>query len=172
MSEIILTDEQIGHLLATPKRVTTLKARWRIQKSSNQRNFELESEDGNMHFVLYLRQNLRIKESFSCGLLYLHPSGDKVTLTRYNGSDHDHYNPLDGSRAIGCCHIHRATERYMTIGRKAEHFAEGTNRYSDLYGALRAIVTDCMISGIPLASAAPADDNDEADKQQLGLDLQ
>jgi len=172
MSEIILTDEQIEHLLSTPKRATTPNARWKTQRGSRQRNYDLESEDGNLQFSLYLRQNLRINESYSCGLLYLHQGGDKVTLARYNGSDHPHYNPLDGTRADCCCHIHRATERYMSIGRKAEHYAESTDRYRDLHGALRAITEDCKISGIRLASASAADDNDETDEQQLDLNLQ
>ncbi|CAI9896057.1 TPA: hypothetical protein RQ837_001972 [Pseudomonas aeruginosa] len=171
MSEIILTDEQIQYLLTIPKRTKTPNARWRVQKKSRQRNYDLESEDGSLQFSLYLRQNMRIVESFSCGLLYLHAGGEKVTLARYNGSDHPHNNPLDGTRADNHCHIHRATERYMAIGRKSEHYAESTDRYTDLSGALRAIVDDCMISGIRLANAMAADDNDEIDEPQLDLDL-
>lgn len=171
MSEIILTDEHIQYLLTVPKRTKTPNARWRVQKKSRQRNYELESEDGTLKFSLYLRQNMRIAESFSCGLLYFHAGGEKVTLARYNGSDHPHDNPLDGTRSDNHCHIHRATERYMAIGRKSEHYAESTERYSDLNGALRAIVEDCRISGIRLANSADEDDNDETDEHQLDLDL-
>lgn len=172
MSEIILTDQQIKHLLTVPKHTTSPNARWRTQRGSRQRNYDLESEDGTLRFSLYLRQNLRVKDSFSCGLLYLHAGGDKVTLTRYNGSDHPHHNPLDGTRSDNHCHIHRATERYMASGRKSEHYAESTDRYVDLGGALRAIVEDCLISGVHLANPSAADDNDENDEQQLDLNLQ
>lgn len=172
MSDIILTDEQIKHLLTVPKRTTSPNARWRPQRGSRQRNYDLESEDGTLRFSLFLRQNERIKNSFSCGLLYLHAGGDRVTLARYNGSDHQHYNPLDGTRSDNHCHIHRATERYMAAGRKSEHYAESTNRYSDLDGALRAIIEDCSISGIRLAKSNETDDNDEANEQQLDLSLE
>lgn len=172
MGDIILTDEQIERLLGTPKKAISPNARWKTQRGSRQRNYDLESEDGKLRFTLYLRQNERIKESFSCGLLYLHAGGDKVTLARYNGSDHPHYNPLDSTRADNHCHIHRATERYMAAGRKSEHYAESTDRYTDLDGALRAIVYDCKISGIRLANQQPEDDNDEAYDDQLNLDLQ
>ena len=171
MSEIILTDERIRYLLTIPKRTTTPGARWRVQKKSRQRNYDLESEDGTLQFSLYLRQNMRIVDSFSCGLLYLHAGGEKVTLARYNGSDHPHYNPLDGTRADNHCHIHRATERYMAAGRKSEHYAESTDRYTDLDGALRAIIEDCKISGIRLANPRDAADNDDANEDQLDLDL-
>ena len=171
MSEIILTDERIQYLLTIPKRTTTPGARWRVQKKSRQRNYDLESEDGTLQFSLYLRQNMRIVDSFSCGLLYLHAGGEKVTLARYNGSDHPHYNPLDGTRADNHCHIHRATERYMAAGRKSEHYAESTDRYTDLDGALRAIIEDCKISGIRLANPRDAADNDDDNEDQLDLDL-
>lgn len=171
MSEIILTDAQIEQLLTTPKQATTPGARWRTQRGSKQKNYELESDCGRFSFTLYLRQNLRLENSFSCGLLYHHKAGDKVTLTRYNGSDHVHHNPLDGTRSENHCHIHRATERYMEAGRKSEHYAESTGRYTDLDGALRAMLEDCCISGVPLANPQVSADNDEAYEEQLDLDL-
>lgn len=171
MGDIILTDEQIEHLLEAPKAATSSSARWKTQRGSRQRNYDLQSQDGKLLFSLYLRQNERLKESFSCGLLYLHAGGEKVTLARYNGSDHPHYNPLDGTRSDNHCHIHRATERYMAAGRKSEQFAESTDRYKDLDGALRAIIDDCKITGIRLANQADDDDNEEANDDQLDLDL-
>lgn len=171
MSDIILTDEQIDRLLNMPKIAISPNTRWKTQRGSRQRNYELNSEDGKLSFSLFLRQNRRIYESFSCGLLYLHPSGEKIMLARYNGSDHDHYNPLDGTRSDGICHIHQATERYMTAGRKSEHYAESTDRYTNLDGAFQAIVHDCKISGIRLASKHADDEDDGSPDDQLGLDL-
>lgn len=158
MADLILTDEQIEVLLRAPKKVTNPGARWKVQRGADQKNFELESDDGKQ-FTLYLRQNIRIANNFSCGILYKHPQGP-VTLTRYNGSDHDHDNPLDlDTKVSTACHIHIATERYMRIGRKPEHFAETTDRYTDLDGALRSLVEDCKITGIKLKDpeVAPID---------------
>lgn len=33
-------------------------------------------------------------------------------------------------------------------GRKAEHFAEATGRYTDIAGALRALMDDCNVLGL------------------------
>lgn len=172
MSELILTDEQIELLLAVSKKVTTPGSRWKDQRGSRQRNFALESEDGSAQFTLFLRQNSRLKHGFSCGLLYHHPSGEKVTLTRYNGHDHPHYNPLDGTRSDFSCHIHKATERYMAAGRKAEHFAESTCRYRDLDGALKTLAADCNIHGLKLSTSIQEGENDWIDERQMGLGLE
>lgn len=159
MSECFLTDEQIGHLLRTEKTITNPGAKWKTQRGSKQRNYSLEDEEGN-HYTLYLRQNTRLPSSFSCGLSFTHPQAGTVTLTRYNGSDHQHSNTLDGSYFEYCCHIHTASERYAQAGRKPEHFALPTDRYSDLEGALHAIVTDCNILGIRPANST-AEQNDQ-----------
>ncbi|WP_176475689.1 DUF6978 family protein [Halomonas salipaludis] len=147
MDHFTLTDEEIASLLNVKKVVTNPRAQWREQKGSKQKSYKAKSLCGK-EFIVYLRQNLRIEEAFSCGLKYCHPEGkDKdVTLCRYNGSDHEHENPLDGKGTIiNQCHIHKATQRYMAAGRKAEHYAESTERYESLHGALLALCSDCSI---------------------------
>lgn len=145
---MVLADTEIGRLIELEKVVSNPKARRLEKRGSEQVNYEAEAATGEK-FRVYVRQNMRISEGFSCGLLYLTSSGELVTLARYNGSDHEHANPLDGGGPLPqACHIHRATERYMLAGRKAEHFAETTNRYTDLDGALRALIRDCNIKGL------------------------
>ncbi|MDX5298088.1 MAG: hypothetical protein LPK85_03960, partial [Gammaproteobacteria bacterium] len=85
MADIVLSDAQIEALLTTPKIVRSPGSRWKTNRGSKQRNFDLESIDGAHKFTLFLRQNMRLPEGFSCGLVFLHPSGEKVVLTRYNG---------------------------------------------------------------------------------------
>lgn len=144
-----MTDEQIQYLLNAPKRVMNAQARWKDQRGSRQKNYDVETVDGNHRFRLFLRQNKRLESSFSCGLHYLASGSEDVCLTRYNGDDHDHSNPLESASAMNRgFHIHRATERYIQAGRKAEHFAESTDRYSTLEGALQAICADCKIAGL------------------------
>lgn len=164
MSRLILTDDEIALLLTIPKTVTNPGAQWKEQRQSKQKNFKVQSNDEKHRFLVYLRQNLRVRSHFSCGLYYHHPSGQKVTLTRYNGSDHPHGNPIEGSRINYQCHIHVATQRYMELGRKPDHYAEPTDRYTCLDGALRALVLDCNISG-----ALPPEHAD--DEYQLDLQL-
>lgn len=150
---MVLIDAEIERLIALEKSVINPRAKKLEKRGSEQINYEAEAATGEK-FRVYVRQNMRIPEGFSCGLLYLAPSGEPVTLTRYNGSDHEHANPLDGGGPMSAaCHIHKATERYMQAGRKAEHFAEATARYSNLEGALRALILDCNIKGLSDNSA-------------------
>lgn len=145
---MVLTDDVIQELLSLPKFILNPKARKISKRGSEQVNYDVEGESGEK-FKVYLRQNLRIPEGFSCGLLYVTDSGDTITLTRYNGSDHEHGNPLDDGKPLPvACHIHRATQKYMLAGRKAEHYADTTTRYSNLDGALKAMCFDCNISGL------------------------
>jgi hypothetical protein len=151
----IVDDEEIARLILMPKRVGNPRARTLTQRGSERLNFEVEGPSGE-RFQVYVRQNARIPEGFSCGILYFHPSGEKVTLARYNGSDHEHTNPLDEGKPLPmACHIHKATERYIDAGRKAEHYAETTDRYTDLKGAVRALIEDCNIHGLGDNNVSP-----------------
>ena len=40
-------------------------------------------------------------------------------------------------------HIHTATERYQEAGYAEEHYAEPTDRYADLSGAIQCLIQDC-----------------------------
>ncbi len=144
---MLLTDEEIQRLLESPKTVANPRARQKSQRGHDKVNYELDGQSGE-RFRLYVRQNGRIEESFSCGLQYLPPGGESITLARYNGSDHPHNNPLEMAEVSMVFHIHRATERYMAAGMKPEHFAEATDRFKDLRGALKCIVSDCKITGM------------------------
>lgn len=154
---MVLSDDEIDHLIKLEKQVTNPKARRLSKRGSEQVNYEAAAPSGE-RFRVYIRQNLRLTENFSCGLLWVLPSGDTITLARYNGCDHAHVNPIEGTPPLSMvCHIHRATEKYMRAGRKAEHYAEATLRYKDCAGALQALVADCNIRGLG--------DNPEDDSQ-------
>ncbi|MFT8276129.1 DUF6978 family protein [Kerstersia gyiorum] len=155
---MILTDEEIARLIAMPKVVSNPRARQKIQKKSMRINYTALA-DGAL-FEIYVRQNQLVASAFSCGLIYQSQSGERVTLMRCNGSDHPHGNPLEGVSTIGvCCHIHMATQRYMEIGRKAEHYAEPTDAYSDVTGALLTLMERCNITGLETRVPSP-DQND------------
>lgn len=165
-----MTDAEIEQLLAAHKIVANPRARGRSLRGSFQVTYELTSEAG--AFQLYTRQNERLANAFSCGLVYLgHRNDLKVTLCRYNGSDHPHANPIEHrGKSFQGFHIHRATERYITAGLKAEHYAEPTDRYKDLAGALAALIQDCNIGGLQVARTTESpqqqlfDDRDDPDR--------
>jgi len=72
-------------------------------------------------------------------------------LRRYNGKSHTHTNKIEGNQ-FRDFHIHSATERYQIRGFREEAYAEVTDRYSDLGGALNCMIADC---GFVLPSDEP-----------------
>jgi hypothetical protein len=146
-----LTDDKIADLLNCAKRLTNPQARAKNKDGHEQVNFKAKSLDDSGHeFEIYTRQNLRegMEDDFSCGIAWIAPNGETLTLKRYNGPNHDHPNHLEHTRLGYICHIHIATEKYLKANRKAEGFAEATNKYSTLSGALHCLVKDCNITGI------------------------
>jgi hypothetical protein len=147
MSAAELTDEKIQALRTFPKKVTSGSRKPKIKAGHFEMDFEAASEDGS-RFRVFARQNRRLADDFSCGIRWEAPSGEAVTLARYNGPSHPHPNPLEGTRLVGVCHIHTATERYIRLGRQPETFAVATDRYHDLDGAMAALAEDFAITGL------------------------
>ena len=142
-----LTDQQIGDLLSATKRVTNPGGKESSKPGHTQRNYKVLSNDGH-EYTLYVRQNSKVEDDFSCGLLWHMPSGEILTLIRYNGSSHFHPNRIEETELDFVCHIHKATERYIAAGRKPEGYAEETDRYATVDGALHCLTKDCKISGL------------------------
>jgi len=146
-----LTDNKIEDLLLCPKHLTNPQARSKQKDGHEQVNYKVVATDGSDYeFEVYKRQNLRngMEDDFSCGISWVAPNGETLTLKRYNGPNHNHPNHLEKEKLGYNCHIHTATEKYIKANRKAEGFAEVTNRYNSVEGALHCLVTDCKISGI------------------------
>lgn len=146
-----LTDDKIADLLSCPKRLTNPQARSKNKNGHDQVNYKVVASDSSGHnFELYKRQNLRdgMEDDFSCGISWIAPNGETLTLKRYNGSSHNHPNHLEKEKLGHTCHIHIATEKYIQANRKAEGYAEATEKYNTVEGALHCLVNDCNISGI------------------------
>ena len=60
---------------------------------------------------------------------------------RYNGKSHQHTNPIE-RESFYDFHIHLATERYQESGAREDKYAEPTDRYGTLDGALRCLPSD------------------------------
>ena len=145
----IITDELIEKLLKTLKVVENPKARKKRDSGNERVTYILTDNEGN-RFNLYLRQNYNIgmEDAFSCGLSYILPSGEPFTLVRYNGSSHNHPNKLEKERIGFSAHIHKSSKRYLDETGKADGYAEATNRFSSLEGALHCLLKDCNITGL------------------------
>lgn len=142
-----LTDEMIALWLKAPKHVTNPKGREATKAKHLERNYSVSADSGEK-FSLYVRQSTIIAGAFSCGLAIEMPGQERLTLCRYNGNDHPHINPIEQQRMDFCCHIHRATARYIAAGRKPESYAEKTDRYHTVNGALACLLSDCNIRGL------------------------
>lgn len=146
-----LTDDKIADLLNCPKRLTNPQARSRKKDGHEQVNYIAVALDNSGHkFEIYKRQNLHsgMEDDFSCGISWLAPNGETLTLKRYNGSNHNHANHIEKQRLGYTYHIHLATEKYLKANRKVEGFAMATDKYTTIEGALHCLVADCKISGI------------------------
>ena len=98
--------------------------------------------DAGSEFRLFTRQSAHDALDFSVILGVRAPrSGVIFRLLRYNGRSHPHTNAIEGNRFYDF-HIHRATERYQERGPKEESYAETTERYVDLGGALNCMIAD------------------------------
>ena len=153
-----ITDNKLAELLKLPKRISNLGIRPKMKDGHEQFNYILSCIGNDKYrFELYTRQNKRegMEDAFSCGLNWVAPNGETLTLCRYNGPNHDHPNHLENERLGYKCHIHKTTEKYIKANRKPEGFAEKTERYYTLNGALHCLVTDCNISGIPTNQDLP-----------------
>lgn len=146
-----VTDQQIASLLSMPKQVLNPNIKVKNKGAHAEFNYMVIGEDEfniSYKFLLYTRQNKIITDDFSCGLIWCIPSGEVITLTRYNGSHHPHSSHLEGGKMEFQCHIHKATEKYIRANKKPEGHAQATFRYNNLPQALKCLLEDCFITGL------------------------
>jgi len=131
-----------------PSASKTPQAREKQEGKHLRRDYRVVSDDGEHHFALFTRQSTRIAEGFSAGLLWHAKTGEEVILLRCNGSDHPHPNALERERIEFQYHVHLATERYIQANRKPEGYAEETQAYRTLAGALHHLAQRAHIQGL------------------------
>jgi hypothetical protein len=138
------TDEEISGLIAETKILTDdydQLSRFRERRGYRERDIEIEGTQGSK-FRLILRQTILNPMDFSVILAVRSVDSNKLfRLRRYNGK-HIHTNRIEKNRFYGF-HIHEATERYQRLGMKEESFAEPTENYSDIHGAISCMINDC-----------------------------
>lgn len=110
-------------------------------------DFKVVSVDGQHEFALYTRQSTRLKASFSAGIRWLPRGEEGVMLVRCNGSSHEHTNAMEREVIAFQCHVHVATERYLSASKRDEGYAVSTSAYNDLPGALLHLIDMCNIMG-------------------------
>ncbi|MBC8184683.1 hypothetical protein H8E88_26610 [candidate division KSB1 bacterium] len=141
------TDEEIDSLISEEKFFPgTIEEIMNFKESDSHKraSIELPRSDGS-RFIIKLRQNKNDINDFSAIIAFQEKNSNKdFKLRRYNGKSHEHSNKLEGNKHYNF-HIHLATRRYQDAGRKEESYAEETNRYSNIMGALKCLLQDCNV---------------------------
>ena len=158
---VFLTDEKIAELLTEPKQCDGALLHKLVRGMKHKKghgagymeNHVLVNRfsAGSGQFHVIARQSIGNPLDFSVILGYSSNPGKKSTvfkLRRYNGKSHEHTNRIEKFKFYDF-HIHTATERYQRANMKEEDYAEATDRYTDFYGALRCLVSDCGIDATP-----------------------
>ena len=146
-----MTDAQIRHLIACPKRITRRQpARgYRLDNRQQRCDLDLQSDNGvGGIFRVFIRQSAEFIENFSVGLRYQGGSAlpGIITLARYNGPHGETSHAPDGHYAVP--HIHRITAQEIAHGalQPQEKDRELTNRYATLEHALLVFFGDAGVT--------------------------
>ena len=141
---LVFSDKQIALLVGERK---PLSKDWRAQlrlrpkRGHEERDLDCTGDSGG-EFRVILRQNTFDRLDFSAVLaVHISQSNRLFRLRRYNGKSHEHTNSIEGDNFYDF-HIHTATERYQEIGAREDAYAEVTDRYEDLDGALNCLFSD------------------------------
>lgn len=150
---MILDDARIAALIEELKPTVepAVLSPTRRKSAHREAQHTVETEAGSS-FRLIVRQSTFDPLDFSVVLGYKLPESNRVfLLRRHNGSSHDHPNRLENTTVRGF-HVHIATERYQIAGYKEDGYAEPTNAYADLAGAIRQMLTVANFQPPPQAS--------------------
>ena len=140
----VFSDAEIALLISEPKQ---LPPDWRTRLSlrpkrgHKEQQLDLIGESGS-EFRMILRLSNVNQLDFSAILAVRIPGSNRFfRLRRYNGKSHQHTNQIEGDSFYDF-HIHMATQRYQDIGEREDTYAETTDRYSNLAGAIRCMQDD------------------------------
>jgi len=135
---MVLDDPTIERRIREPKPSLELAQLLSAKRKRGHREtqVEVEGREGS-RFRVIVRQLVLDPLDFSVILAYL-PSGSTraFRLRRPNGNSHEHSNKLERTNIRFDFHVHMATERYQVAGFKEEGYAEATDAYGDLPGAV------------------------------------
>jgi len=142
------SDQEITSLLGEKKPLPDdwqKRTKMRPKRGHKERDLEIDGISGG-RYRLILRESEVNPLAFSVILaVYLPGTSTLFRLRRYNGKGHEHTNLIEGETFYDF-HIHTATERYQELGAREDAYAEPTERFSDLRGAVRCLIQDANLS--------------------------
>lgn len=138
-------DQLIEKLIAERKPLPAnyhQRLRLKPKRGHTESQLDVTGSDEN-RFRVILRKSAHNSIDFSVILAYLVPNSNRVfRLRRYNGRSHEHTNIIEGGSFFDF-HIHKATERYQNMGKPEDAFAEQSDMFGDLNGALEVMFKQC-----------------------------
>lgn len=148
-----LTDNEVRALLQETKPLPVDYQRRllaRPKRGHSEVELDVHGASGSA-FQIIVRQSLSNPLDFSVILGYCPPNSNQmIRLRRYNGKSHEHTNPVE-HETFYAFHIHQATERYQFSGHREDTFAQPTDRYGDIHGAIDCLIHDCAMELPPEA---------------------
>ena len=150
---VTYSDEEIEELMQERK---VLPNDWRNQLEldkppDRQRRLCVKNDSSRNTFCIITNPGKVNPLGFSVILTVIVPLSKRhFRLRRYDGSDHTHYNRIEKEEIDGF-HIHYATERYQLnrLKPKEDDYAQPTDRYGDLEGALQCLIDDANFERPP-----------------------
>jgi len=140
-----LSEEEIARLIAERKHLPRdyrMRIQMRPKRGHKERELDVLGAKGS-RFRLILRQSLLNVLDFSVILVFCPPESNQLfRLRRYNGRHGEHTNRIEGETFFDY-HIHTATERYQELGMREDTYAERTDQFSDLFGAIYYMLREC-----------------------------
>ena len=114
---------------------------WRTQLNKDS-SLYIIGENGN-RFRIITNLNKKYPSDFSVILAVIDTkTGVAFRILRYNGMPkRPHNNKIEKQKIYGY-HIHSATARYQERGYDEDTYAEETDRYNNLEGALQCLIQD------------------------------
>ena len=141
---IIYSDQEIDELV---NEVKYLPDNWHEVLMDKERLI-VRGINGN-DFIIIFRPPATPDDNFSVGLgLCIKSIRPPFLLRRYNGEGNTHTNYIEGNE-VGIFHVHYTTEKYQHLSQKNEHYAEETDRYTDVHGALQCLIQDANFRQSP-----------------------
>jgi hypothetical protein len=137
--------KDIDDLIVCPKTISEPPKRDMKLTGADWRNdMKLIASDGTVgEFSVFMRRSDDFPENFSIGLIY-HSNDERgeIGLIRCNGP-HGVYNSgaSDADHPHWDYHIHKASERALDAGERAERYADKTRAYASFEEAIQYFVT-------------------------------
>ena len=145
--QISITDDFINELISCKKKIIMPPSpKDKANGLHKQTNMELESVDKKYKFSVFIRENTKLMEFFSVGLVYHRDKETDIIIIRYNGNHGAHRNYLNNELIEEGFHIHKYSAEAVELSIRAENHAQITDKYSTLQEALLSFFTDMNIN--------------------------